>query len=151
MDIVKERIRYRLSSNWKQPYHQNNFQKNLSPSAQHLLLTRSKLLFFTIIVVTSEASEGATRVHDEWTSMERGTIVFFPIIVVTIWIMSFTSITTLQYSSWKGQCHGKSHKWFTVHWIVFMLSVCSITLGAGLSNVISGLPKYILGCLKITY
>ena len=63
--------------------------------ALKLLLTRSKHLFFTVIVVTSKASEVAAGVHDEGTSKDIDRIERIAIIVIIVRIVAFTPITSL--------------------------------------------------------
>ena len=63
--------------------------------AQQLLLTRSKHLFFTVIVVTGKASEVAAGVHDEGTSKDIDRIKRIAIIVIIVRIVAFTPITSL--------------------------------------------------------
>ena len=71
------------------------FKKTLLHLKAHLLLTRVKLLFFTIVVVTRVAGEGAPRVHDERTTIDSDPIELIPIKVIVMGIVACTSITSL--------------------------------------------------------
>ena len=78
-----------------------SFSRAVLHLAAHLLLTHAKLCCLTIIIVTRVAGEVASGVHDDWTTIDRDSIVLIPIKVISIKIYNtrippyITSITSL--------------------------------------------------------
>ena len=72
-----------------------SFSRAVLHLAAQLLLTHAKFCFLTIIIVTRVAGECASGVHDDWTTIDRDSIVLIPIKVIIMRIVAFTSITSL--------------------------------------------------------
>ena len=72
-----------------------SFSRAVLHLVAHILLTCAKLWFLTIIIVTRVAGEAASGVHNDWTTIDRGSIVLIPVKVIIMRIVAFTSITSL--------------------------------------------------------